>query len=157
MAYAEDTKIPVEKSRAEIERMLRKAGAVKFAFMNDELLAVIGFELQGRVIRFNLPLPNLKDKAFNWSGHAVPRRLSQREGLAKHEQACRSKWRSLMLCIKAKLEAIECGITTFDQEFLAHIVIQGGQTIGEYTIPRLNDAVGKGLMPTLSLEFGGPR
>jgi hypothetical protein len=33
--------------------------------------------------------------------------------------------------IKAKLEAVAAGITIFEDEFLAHIVLPGGQTVAE--------------------------
>ena len=45
----------------------------------------------------------------------------------------------LALVIKAKLEAVEAGITTFDEEFLAHIVMPGGHSIGQFVIPRLEE------------------
>ena len=54
---------------------------------------------------------------------------------------CRQRWRALNLAIKAKLEAVESGIVTFDQEFLAHIVGPSGQTVKplialQYLAPR---------------------
>lgn len=156
MAYATTTDVPVEKSRAEIETVLAKYGAEKFAYMTESDRAVIGFVANGKMVRFNLPLPKRDEKRF-WFTPARGTRRTDAEAYKSWEQACRSKWRSLMLCIRAKLEAVECGITTFEEEFLAHIVIQGGQTFGEYAIPRLNDAASRGQMPTLTLEFGGPR
>jgi hypothetical protein len=55
------------------------------------------------------------------------------------EQACRSRWRALLLCIKAKLEACAVGITTFDSEFLAHIVTGDGRTVAERIVPQLTN------------------
>jgi hypothetical protein len=58
----------------------------------------------------------------------------------------------LALCIKAKLEAVEAGIVTFDEEFFAHIVLPGGQTVGERLIPELGRALeGRPLPPLLTM------
>jgi len=38
------------------------------------------------------------------------------------EQACRQRWRALCLAIKAKLEAVESGISHFEDEFLSQII-----------------------------------
>ncbi|MFN7930906.1 MAG: hypothetical protein U0Y68_23875 [Blastocatellia bacterium] len=54
------------------------------------------------------------------------------------EQATRQKWRALALVIKAKLEAVESGITTIEQEFLPFIVAADGRTVGEHLIPQLD-------------------
>jgi len=70
------------------------------------------------------------------------------------EQACRQKWRALSLVVKAKLEAVESGITTFEDEFLAHIVLPNGQTVGEQALPRVREAYATGGNVPL-LTFGG--
>ncbi len=60
-------------------------------------------------------------------------------------------WRALLLAIKAKLEAVECAISTFDSEFLANIVQPNGMTIGEALLPQISDMVSSGRCPTLFL------
>jgi hypothetical protein len=65
------------------------------------------------------------------------------------EQACRQRWRALALVIKAKLEAVESGITCFEDEFLAHIILPSGQQVGEWLRPQLKLAYDKGSMPAL--------
>lgn len=69
------------------------------------------------------------------------------------EQACRSRWRALLLVIKAKLEAVGCGISTIEHEFLAWMVTATGQTIGERLLPDLDTTLAKG--PMLLLGNGG--
>ena len=49
----------------------------------------------------------------------------------------RQRWRALALCIKAKLEAVECGITSFEEEFLAHVVMPNGQTFGKLALAQI--------------------
>jgi DNA repair photolyase len=150
MAYATDTDVPVEKSRAEIERLLQRAGAEEFGSMLNTKSAIIAFRLRGKMVRFTLPLPNRNAEAFT---HTPGRKKlrSEAEAHKAWEQGCRSRWRALCLCIKAKLEACETGITTFESEFLAHFVIPGGKTYGEVAIPALEEATKHGKMPQLML------
>ena len=56
--------------------------------------------------------------------------------------------------LKAKLEAVEAGITTIEQEFLADMVLPGDGTVGEVLLPRLDEALNTGRMPNL-LPGGG--
>lgn len=136
--YAADTSVSVEKTRAEIESTLNKFGAARFAYMTDEKGAKIAFWINDRSIRFELPLPSRSSREFT---HRPVRGVqvinSQDECLKRWEQACRSRWRALLLCIRAKLEACACGITDFDSEFLAHIVTGDGRTIGQIAIPQM--------------------
>jgi len=154
MAYAEDTSVSVEKSRAEIEKLIVRAGADKFASMISENEAMIGFAICGKHVKFVLPLPRTDERRFthrkvNSTNHGSPR--SREEAYKAWEQACRSRWRALCLCIKAKLEAVEAGITTFEAEFLAHFVTPGGKTMGERIIPQLEEMSKSGKMPLLTL------
>ena len=71
-----------------------------------------------------------------------------------HEQAERQAWRALVLVIRAKLEAVEAGITTIEQEFLADMVLPGDVTVSEALLPRLDEALNTGRMPGL-LPGGG--
>lgn len=54
----------------------------------------------------------------------------------EYEQAGRQRWRALALVIKAKLEAVGTGIVTFEEEFLAHIVLPSGRTVTQDVTPR---------------------
>ena len=150
MAYAQDTTVAVERSRAEIERILTRYGATSFAYMTNERSAVICFVAKGKMVKFLLPLPDRNDRRF-WFTPTRKNRRNEREAHREWEQACRSKWRALCLCIKAKLEAVESGITTFEAEFLAHFVIPGGGTFGEWAIPQIDEASRTGKMPALAL------
>ncbi len=55
----------------------------------------------------------------------------------------------LALVIKAKLEAVETGITMFDEEFLAHIVLPNGNTVGQFMLPQVESTYNSGAMPPL--------
>jgi hypothetical protein len=49
----------------------------------------------------------------------------------------REAWRALLLCIKAKLVSVESKIETFEEAFLAHVVMPDGKTAYEHTRPRI--------------------
>jgi hypothetical protein len=117
MAYAERTKVGVDQTRLEIERTLKRYGADRFAYFSELDRAIIVFEAQARRIRFDLPLPQGKAE--------------------RDDKLRRQKWRALLLCIKAKLESVESKIETFEEAFLAHVVMPDGRTVAEHTQPRI--------------------
>lgn len=87
--YASETKVGIENSRMEIER-----------------------------IQFELIMPDRKQF------HFTPTRQWTRttSEIEKHwSKACRQRWRALALSIKAKLEAVEAGISCFEDEFMAEV------------------------------------
>src|ERR1700754_3692911 len=120
MAYASKTDVPVDRTRTEIEATLKKYGADRFAYYSEAGRAIIVFEASKRRIRFDLPVP---------------------EGEApKEQQTRRSRWRALLLCIKAKLETVESKIETFEEAFLAHVVLPDGMTVGHHTQKTIEQA-----------------
>ena len=133
--YASQTSVSVSRSKAEIEDILQRYGAGGFmsGWMGDK--AMIAFQMGNRQVRFILPLPDRDDREFTTT--ETGRSRSKAAAHAAWEQGCRQRWRALCLVIKAKLEAVECGIVTFDQEFLAHIITGNGMTVGEQVIPMI--------------------
>lgn len=147
MAFAEGTTVSVEKSRAEIEKLITRYGAQSTAFMTAPGRSVVCFEADGRRIMFELTLPDIAEKRFQRDGRGSL--MSQPKRMEKWEQACRQRWRALALVIKAKLEAVESKITTFEDEFLAHIVMPDGQTVATHIKPRIAQAYEQGSMVAL--------
>lgn len=121
--YAENTSVKAETSRAEIERTLTRYGASAFAYSWQEGHASIGFLANGIEVRFVLPLPTVDDREFTHTPTGRPRASAVVK--VEHDKAIRQRWRALSLVVKAKLEAVESGIVTFEQEFFGHIVING--------------------------------
>lgn len=146
--FAEATTVPVEKSRAEIESILNRYGASQFGYTTDTVrgLATIQFCAKERHVRFLLHLPLFSEDQFVYTPAKRVRRSPQEQQKA-WEQACRQRWRALALCIKAKLEAVECGITEFESEFMAHIVLPGGQTVEQLMRPQIANAYLTGSVP----------
>lgn len=144
MRYASKTTVTVDRSRAEIEKTLARYGATSFAYGWENSKALIGFKANGRTIRFMLPLPDREDFT-----HGRSRRRRTKDQIEKAcDQAKRQRFRALALAIKAKLEMVESGITTFEEEFLAHIVLPSGETIGDWISPQLGE-MDSGRMPPL--------
>lgn len=152
--YAKGTTVPVAKSRAEIETMLLRYGATSFASGWDRLGASILFEVRQRHVKFVLPLPLPDDKAF--TRDRLNRLRTKEQAAREWDSACRQRWRALCLVIRAKLEAVESGITSFEHEFLAHIVLPGGGTVGDAAIPAIAHAYETGQMPPMLGTGGQP-
>lgn len=135
-SYAEGTSVPSDRSRADIERVLRQHGATSFMYATHEDLAVLGFVLYSRQVRFTLRLPDPGEDRFRLTpGRGTVRARDAQ--LRAWEAECRRTWRALHLVIKAKLTAVAEGIVEFDREFLAHLVVPGGRTVYEEVSPRL--------------------
>lgn len=149
--YAKDTAVNVQNSQMEIERTLTRYGATGFMRGWDESRAVLAFMVHGKQIRFVLPMPNKEDFA-----RTDVKRIKRSEK-AQHEaweQACRQKWRALALVVKAKLEAIDSQISTFEDEFLAWIVLPSGETVGHAIKPKIEEAYLTGKVSPLLLASG---
>ena len=132
MTYARRTKVPVERSRLQIEAMMQARGADQFFSGADKDRALLAFRIQGRHMRFVLPL-----------------------GDARSQQQIAARWRALWLVVKAKLEAIDIGITTIEEAFLAETVLPDRQTVAEVMLPQIEHAYGTGKMPPLLPYHGG--
>lgn len=122
--YAKTTKVPVRQSRDEIEKTLTRYGADQFAYGWSGAKATIAFRADGRFVRFTVAIP-------------------------ESPQEERQRWRALLLVIKAKLEAVDSGIATFEEEFLAHILLPSGRTVGDEVAPAIETAYETGESPPL--------
>lgn len=145
--YAANTDVSSDRSRSEIERTLQRYGATAFMYGWNGNVALIQFEMGNRRIKFQLKMPDRTSDEFTLTETGKQRADTQIE--KAYEQATRQRWRALALVIKAKLEAVESGISEFEEEFLAHIVLPNGQTIGEYSIPQIAQVYETGEMQPL--------
>jgi len=154
--YAEGTSVPVAKSKMEIELLLQKHRATRTAMAQEAGRAVVYFELQDRRVQFSMPLPLMDEKrfVFGQGGHSWKKRTPEAQAKA-WEQACRERWRALLLAIKAKFVSVETGVETFEQAFLAHIVLPGGMTVGQRVLPAVAESYRTGTLPPL-LPSGAP-
>lgn len=141
MAFAAETEVPVERTRAEIERTCMKYGCQQYTSGVDyeKLTARVQFRSKNRIIRFDLLLPD-------------PKKFHQTR---KFEQANRTKWRALLLVLKGKLESVEAGIDTFESAFMPYIVLPNDTTVGAAVLPLIDHAYTTGKMPSQLLIGDG--
>lgn len=158
MTYAKNTTVSTEKSEAEIKRNLRKHGADQIGIMQGDEGAMVMFRMRGRTYRFALRLPDQDDQEFTHYRHSSGSMVARGADTAQKywEQACRSHWRALNLVIKAKLEAVDAGIVTFEDEFMPHAMINPKQTLGEIMKPQLEAYYSEGLPPAGLPMLTGP-
>lgn len=140
--YAQDTKVPIERSQGEIRTMLLKRGSVNLGFAEKADRFVLAFTMNQRQVVFAVKLP------------ARPSEKATQASIKTYEQLCRAKWRALVLCLKAKFVTIESGVTSFEDEFLAHIALPNGSTVGAEMKEHIEYAYTQNKMPDL-LQLGG--
>ena len=143
--YAKNTTVSTELSRIEIEKILIRYGAEGFAYATASGMAMIGFSMFDRQVKFVLPLPKKEEFRYTSTG----RSRTENSQYEAWEQACRQRWRAFKLVIQAKLEAVECGISVFEDEFMSNIVLPGGQTVGDFMRPQIAEAYRLGSPPQL--------
>ena len=131
-AYAARTEVPAEKTRAEIEVLLRGEQGARIVTMDEPGELVVAWAAWGRWYKIVV---------------LVESHLSAQER--------RAKWRALLLVIKAKLEAIHQGISSLEREFLADTIMPDGQTVAEWVEPQLAKAFESGQMPKLLPDYSG--
>ncbi len=149
MAYAEGTSVSPEKSRMEIETTLRRYGANAFGYVSDDARSAVQFSFKGRSIRILIAKADASKLQRSYYGRLRAATPAEKEKWQYDES--RRQWRALLLVIKAKLEAVESKIATFDDEFMAYVVMPNGQTMGEWMRPQLDEAIKNGRMPQLLL------
>jgi hypothetical protein len=157
--YAEKTEVTQEGSRAEIEATLHRYGADAFSYGWELGRAVIAFRAQDRHVRFEITMPDRNAEQFTKvavgaNQHTKGTTLADRNpdvAFKLWDQACRQRWRALALVVKAKLEAVESGISEFEEEFLSHIVLPDGSTVGQQVRPHIEKAYLAGKMPKFLL------
>lgn len=147
--YAAKTTVSPERSLEEIKRVLRRYGADKFGQAESRESAAVMFEIDQILVRIDVPLPDRDAPEFTQTANGRSR--GQGSILAAYEAVLRQRWRALLLAIKAKLEAVECGISTLETEFMPFMVMPSGQTIAQHLLPKLKDAIESGQMPRLML------
>ena len=146
MGYADKTDVPVEKTKHEIEQTLRRYKADQFVSGWSTTHGHVMFKARGRLIKFTVSLPSRDERRFThdarrnlWAAHVAER---------EYEQAIRTVWRRLLLCIKAKLESVDSGIESFESAFLAHIVLPGNVTVGDWAAEKLDEVYRSGQLPS---------
>lgn len=162
---AADTVVAPEKSRAEVERLLTRYGAVGFSYAIDiekgeikiEFVVPNSREKDAPRIPVRLPVSvrrvydSLYGRPTKWTADG---RVHDPNGYdaRKMEQAERVAWRNLVLWIDAALSAATIGVQTITEAFFAHTIVvdDGGRTerMAEY-VARSGGAIGPGVRALL--------
>jgi len=130
MPYAANTKVPVDRSVAELRKLVTRFGAEAFGWAEESSppRAAIMFRVEGRACRVFVPYPDDGDE----------------------REICRL-WRVLVLVTKAKLTAVEEGLASFDRTFFADLLLPTGRVVYEEVRPQL-EALAPGDVPKLLPE-----
>lgn len=132
--FAAKTTVSAAKTQVDIQLLLKMHKATDVATGEKGESAVVTFKVNQRRFRMNFAYPEVQ--TFARTGGRAVRTPAQQK--AARDQEIRRLWRALFLIIKGKLEALESGIVTLEEEFLPYIVTEDGQTLYERIKPRLD-------------------
>ncbi len=149
MAYSE-TSVPVERSKESIRQLLIAAGArgVQFSedftehLINVKFAKQIGDNLRTVSVSLKVPEPAQPKRASRngtWRGgkYHAPKGEADR-----WQQMERATYRALHWWLKSQFEAVEFGLMSFEDVFLAHFewMIDGQRTtVGALVLPHLSN------------------
>lgn len=151
MTYAAETSVPVERSQREIEVLVTKHGATSFYRGQEVGRAIVGFQLKDRRIQFEVALPRPDEYEYTVRNGRKAKRTPEQVRVAV-DQAERARWRALALTIKAKLVSIETGVESFEEAFLAQIIVPGegrAMRFAQLALPAIAKAYDTGALPPL--------
>ena len=63
MPYAAQTRVPISKTKTDIEELLAKHGAAGFGYVTEDDRAMVTFNMSGRRIQLMLVMPSIDDFA----------------------------------------------------------------------------------------------
>lgn len=153
MVYAEGTEVPVERSREALHKLLRQHGATEMAFASGERgHSKVGFKIDGRL--YAVEVPRIDVSRLRVPSGPLGSLEARRSSVIEAEE--RRLWRCLLLIVKAKLEAAKNGISTVEDEFLAHVVMADGRRLGDALRPKIEELARSGAVPSLLGDGGAP-
>jgi hypothetical protein len=136
------------KSELDIRKLLEQRGVNKFGSLVDASTYSIGFELDGVSFKMTMPLPDPDEKRFLKTPTGQPR--SQGASKEIYTAEINRKFRAFFAVIKAKIIAVDEGISTMQHEFVGNAVVDG-DTIANRYAPQLKQMALAGKLPPLSL------
>ncbi len=136
-AYAANTKVPVSQSRIELERILNRYDIEELFFATSARGDGLSFKYKARTEKFGIPMPDKKKFRPTQTGEE------------EWKREIRRLYRVLVIALKAKLELVDAGLTTFEDEFLAQTCLAGGRTVSEALQPQIEAMLETDDMPKL--------
>lgn len=133
MTYASGTDVTVDRSQQELVKILHRYGVETYQFGATPGKASIFFEVNTLPVLISIPVPSrpLHPKMKNpTTGRMV-------DAMSRWDQEVREAWRACVLLVKANLEAVERGIVSVEQAFMAYLVGDDGKTtLGDVVLPQ---------------------
>lgn len=160
--YAEDTAVPASKSRGEIDQLLRAWGATGIQWSDDFQTDRVTLRFiwprgeQRFVARFGLQLPGraqLEPEALD----GRTGRVSEKKLAALLEGRGRREHRTLLLWLKAALNAVDMGLVSAEALFLPFLEGNDGRTFAEAAVPQLGRLLTGAAERLLPAHEGVPR
>lgn len=122
-AYA-TTDVPVDQSQNELRTLLRKFGVDQYTFAEGRVFAGVELVHDAQVVRLRCPIhPPTDEDVRKWRSASHKPEADCLAALSERELM--RIWRVLVWSVKARLVAVEEGLETFEQAFLAHLVDPG--------------------------------
>jgi hypothetical protein len=143
--YAEKTSVSVENSRGEIERTLSGTALPPLPTAGTRSARSLSSITKTARSGSFFPCRTARPESSRIPQAEVTVALTPmhtRPGSRRAGNGCG-------LAIKAKLEAVAAGITTFEDEFRAHIVLPDGSTFGLWARPQIAKVYEDNTMPSL--------
>ena len=144
--YAEGTEVTVDKSRAELEALLRKHGASEIGIHMSEAAWTVMYRMHARMLRQAVQYPDKETYRLVEPDNRWSRKRSDAQVLDLAEKEWRRRWRAAVLILKARLEAVASGDADFETMFLGDILLPDGSTLSELAKPKLVLAYESGLV-----------
>lgn len=134
-----NTSVNWAKSQTDIVKMLNSRGIYENRFTN----VADRFALEFRVVEEGVakPLAIRMVVPIQYKG----------EDDRKRQQELNTLHRVLFYHLKAKFTAIDSGLTEFMEEFMPHLVVNGGKTMAETILPQYQQALESGEQKELKL------
>lgn len=131
--YMESTKIPVESTVADIQRVLSRyrcqAIATKFTDAGEVESVMFQIAVEGRSVPFRLPAR--WEPVFEWlNGQRSPRTQAKLADQDR-EQAKRVAWRQILRWIEAQLALVQTNMVRMEEVFLPYVNLSDGKTLYE--------------------------
>jgi len=149
-AAYEDTSVSTDKSKAQIEKLLKKFNVKAIRFTGYPSYGILEFVREVADKQFVPYRLTVKPKVRDWSHNTA----------SELDRAERQVWRVVYWWLKSKLEAIEFGLVEFEQDFLPYMMLTDGQgrtdTVDHIFFERLAGRIGSADDPFRGLQVALP-
>jgi hypothetical protein len=133
----ETTSVPVSRSQEEVRALLQRHGASSFSFgeatIEDRVWVGVEFVAREQMIRLRVPLKVPDEETVGAKARRARTKTAGEIRAEVNEQEARRVWRVIAHNIKARMVAVEEGVESFTEAFMAHLVVpETNRTIYEH-------------------------